>query len=343
MLDMIKNTLINLFISLTACAAFAPIMIGFLYKFGQVVEIKASKQGIGKGSNALFRKIMEVDQTNGTPNMGGILILIIVPIVSLFLLTLTPLLKVLLIGFVVFGVWGLIDVLFVNSIKENSEMKTMQETFKWRLGKLFVAILLNCAVTYLIYKTGLVGNIELWKGMLISFVPFLIPVIAIVGQFAIYANELTDGEDGLMIGIMGIVFAAIAGLLLLQGKYEFIPFIGIVIGSIIVDLYFNIPPARFWNGGPGAMPLGYAAFFICFVTGNIIPYFVITSVTWGIFASSFIQIVSMKFFHKRVFKIAPIHHHFKALGWPGYKVVMRFWLFTIFTAILGILVGIMIV
>ncbi|MCK9368368.1 hypothetical protein M0R04_00080 [Candidatus Dojkabacteria bacterium] len=342
MLDVIKTTLVNLFISLTASAAFAPIMIGILYKFDQVVEVKATKQGIGGGTNALFRKIMNVDKTNGTPNMGGILILIAVPIVSLLLLELTPLLKVLLVGFVTFGIWGLIDVLFTNSIKGNEKLKVLQETFEWRLGKLFIAILLNCVVTYLIYKTGLLGSIVLWKGMLISFVPLLIPVIAIVGQFAIYANELTDGEDGLMIGIMGIIFATIGALLLLQGKFEFIPFIGIAIGSIIVDLYFNIPPARFWNGGPGAMPLGYAAFFICLVTGNIIPYFIITSITWGIFASSFIQIISMKFFHRRVFKIAPIHHHFKALGWPNYKVVMRFWLFTVFTAILGILVGLVI-
>ncbi len=341
MLEIIKDSFNALFFSIIASALFAPVMIGFMYKFKQTVEIKASKAGIDGKSNALFRKIMNVEETNGTPNMGGVLILIVVPIISLLTMEMNSSLQILLIGFVLFGIWGLIDVVFTNSIKNNVRLKALQETFEWRIGKLAIAVILNVGVTWLLYKSGLLPEINIFQGISIAFTPIMIPILALINQFAVYANELTDGADGLMIGIMGIVFSSIAILLVIQGQFTFIPFIAVCIGAIIVDLYFNIPPARFWNGGPGAMPLGFAAFYICLMTGNLLPYFFISLITWGILASSVIQILAVKFFKRRVFKIAPIHHHFQALGWPSYKVVMRFWLFTIFTSLIGIYLGLL--
>jgi len=142
-----------------------------------------------------------------------------------------------------------------------------------------------------------------------------------------------------MIGIFSIINISMMVLLYLQGQYLFLPILAIILGTQIIDLYFNIPPARFWNGGPGAMPLGFTMFFVALVTDNIPAYFLMTSITWIIMASSAIQILSMKFFKKRVFKIAPIHHHLQANGWPQYKVVMRFWLFTILGCVVGIYVG----
>lgn len=336
MFEIIKESFNALFFSILASALFAPVMIGFMYKFKQTVEIKASKAGIDGKSNALFRKIMNVEETNGTPNMGGVLILIVVPIITWLTMDMSPALQILLIGFILFGFWGLVDVVFTNSIKNNEKLKALQETFEWRMGKLAIAILLNVGVTWLLYKSGLLLEIKLWQGVALAFTPIMVPILAFINQLAVYANELTDGADGLMIGIMGIIFSSLAILLVIQGHYIFIPFIAVCLGVIIVDLYFNIPPARFWNGGPGAMPLGFAAFYISLVTGNIIPYFFISLITWIILSSSVIQILAVKFFKRRVFKIAPIHHHFQAMGWPSYKVVMRFWLFTIFTSLIGI-------
>ena len=143
-----------------------------------------------------------------------------------------------------------------------------------------------------------------------------------------------------MIGIFSIINMSMITLLVVQGKNEFIPILLILLGVQLIDLYFNIPPARFWNGGPGAMPLGFTIFFVALVTNNLIPYIFMSSITWLIMLSSFIQIISLRFFKKRVFKIAPIHHHFQANGWPQYKVVMRFWLFTLATCILGFYLGI---
>ena len=127
MSDVLKKSLELLFISVVASAIFAPIMISFLYKFNQVSGIKKSKIGGGDGDNTLFMKIMKTTITNGTPNMGGLLIMVIVPLITLIFVEMTPLIKVFLIGFVLFGVWGLIDVvIFTNGFKHNEKMRALQ-------------------------------------------------------------------------------------------------------------------------------------------------------------------------------------------------------------------------
>ena len=342
MIDILKESLNYLLISTVFSILFAPIMIGLLYSLNQVSGIKKSKLGSREGTNSIFMRIMKSTQTNGTPNMGGILIWIIVPLVTFLFVPMFPQLRVLLIGFMLFGLWGLIDVaVFTNGFKNNEKVKAMQETFEWRLGKLLIATLLNIGIMYLLYKTDTFKSINLLNLITLSVSPAILLLASIIGQFAIYSGELTDGLDGLMVGIFTIATASLTVLLLVQGKYDFLPFLTIVLGVLIVDLYFNIPPARFWNGGPGAMPLAFSLFFIGLVTDNLIPYLFMTSVTWGIMGSSAIQILSMRFFKKRVFKIAPIHHHFQAIGWPQYKITMRFWLFTLFLSILGIYLGLL--
>ena len=342
MIDILKESLNYLLVSTVFSIIFAPIMIGLLYRLNQVSGIKKNKLGSREGTNSIFMRIMKSTQTNGTPNMGGILIWIIVPLVTFLFVPMFPQLQVLLIGFMLFGFWGLIDVaIFTNGFKNNEKIKAMQETFEWRLGKLLIATLLNIGVMYLLYKTETFKSINLLNMITLSVTPAILLIASIVGQFAIYSGELTDGLDGLMVGIFTIATASLTVLLLVQGKYDFLPFLTIVLGVLIVDLYFNIPPARFWNGGPGAMPLAFSLFFIGLVTDNLIPYLFMTSVSWVIMGSSAIQILSMKFFHKRVFKIAPIHHHFQAIGWPQYKITMRFWLFTLFLSILGIYLGLL--
>jgi phospho-N-acetylmuramoyl-pentapeptide-transferase len=342
MLETVKIGFEHLFISTFAAIVFAPIMISLLYRFNQVSGVKKTKLAEGKGTNALFLRIMNTQKTNGTPNMGGIMIWILVPILTYFLVDLTPVMKVFLIGFVLFGLWGFIDVaIFTNSFKNNEKFRAFQETFWWRFGKLLFAILINYFVMLLLYKTGELESISFYNFITLSITPLVLIGITVLGQFAIYSAEITDGLDGLMSGIFGIISIAFIMLLLIQGRSEYLPVLMIILGVIIVDLYFNIPPARFWNGGPGAMPLGFAFFFLALVTDNLIPYFFITGITWVIMFSSMIQLISLKFFNKRVFKIAPLHHHFQAVGWPQYKIVMRFWLFTAFASVVGIYLGLL--
>ena len=342
MIDILKEGLNALFISVIASLIFAPIMITILYKFNQVSGIKKSKIGGGDGDNTLFMKIMNVTKTNGTPNMGGILIWILVPILCYFLVPLTPVVKIFLLGFLLYGLWGFIDVvIFTNGFKNNARMRAFQETFEWRLGKLAFATVMNIIIMFLFYRTGAFESISFLNIATITVTPLIVILTGGLCQLAIYSAELTDGLDGLMIGIFSIINMSMITLLVIQGKNEFIPILLILLGVQLIDLYFNIPPARFWNGGPGAMPLGFTMFFVALVTDKLLPYFAMSSITWGIMASSAIQIISMKFFKRRVFRIAPIHHHFQAKGWPQYKVTMRFWLFTAITGIIGIYLGIL--
>lgn len=341
-MDILRNSLQALFLTVVFSALLAPIMINLLYRFNQVSGIKKSKIGGGDGDNTLFMKIMKSTTTNGTPNMGGVLVWIVVPVMTLLLVPVTPVIKTFLFGFILFGLWGFIDVvIFTNGFKKNEKMRQFQETFEWRMGKLIFSILMNIGVMFLLHKTGVVQSFNLTNLLLINFSPLVVSISGIIGQFAIYSAELTDGADGLMIGIFTIITIAMSITLFVQQKYEFLPILGIILGVQFIDLYFNIPPARFWNGGPGAMPLGFSMFFIALVTNNLLPYFLMSSITWLIMLSSMIQILSMKFFHKRVFKIAPIHHHFQANGWPQYKVVMRFWLFTAITCTLGVYIALL--
>jgi phospho-N-acetylmuramoyl-pentapeptide-transferase len=342
MSEILKDSLEKLFLSTIVSAIFAPLMISILYKFNQVSGIRRSKIGAGDGDNTLFMKIMNSATTNGTPNMGGILIWIVVPLMVFLLVPMTPIIKVFLFGFLLFGFWGFIDVVvFTNGFRHSEKIKAFQETFEWRMGKLSFSIMLNLLVMYLLYRTGLFTSLSILDLFVINITPIILVIIATVGQFAIYAAELTDGADGLMMGIFTIINFAMMLLLIVQQRYEFLPILCIILGVQIIDLYFNIPPARFWNGGPGAMPLGYTMFFVALLTNNIPAYFLMSSITWLIMASSAIQMFSMKFFKKRVFKIAPIHHHFQANGWPQYKVTMRFWLFTIITCVIGVYVGLL--
>ncbi|MHC1716867.1 MAG: hypothetical protein AB9915_03240 [Candidatus Dojkabacteria bacterium] len=340
MIDTIKKALELLFLSTFVSMIFAPIMINILYKFNQVSGIKKTKIGAGEGDNTLFMKIMKSGTTNGTPNMGGILIWIIVPLITIIAVPLDPILKVFVFGFLLFGLWGFIDVVvFTNGFKNNEKIKAFQETFEWRLSKLLFSILLNIGVMFLLYKTGMFSSISFSDLLVINVSPLILIILGIIGQFAIYSAELTDGADGLMIGIFSIINVSLIILLLIQGQYLLVPVLAIILGAQIIDLYFNIPPARFWNGGPGAMPLGFTMFFVALVTNNLPAYIFMSSITWAIMASSALQIISMKFFGKRVFKIAPIHHHLQANGWPQYKVVMRFWLFTIIGCVVGLYIG----
>lgn len=342
MLEVLRRGLSDLFISTVAAIIFAPVMISLLYKFNQVSGIKKTKLAEGKGTNALFLRIMNTQKTNGTPNMGGLIIWILVPALTYFLVDIGSTMKVLLIGFALFGLWGFIDVaIFTNGFKNHEKIRAFQETFWWRFGKLAIAIILNFIVMQLLFKTGEFNTLSFFQLVSLSITPSIVAMLSVIGQFAIYSAELTDGLDGLMAGIFTIIDIAFIVLLLIQGQYTFIPVLMIILGVLIVDLYFNIPPARFWNGGPGAMPLGFTFFFIGVVTDNLTPYFLITGMTWVIMFSSMIQLISLKFLKKRVFKIAPLHHHFQAIGWPQYKIVMRFWLFTAFASIVGIYLGLL--
>jgi phospho-N-acetylmuramoyl-pentapeptide-transferase len=178
-------------------------------------------------------------------------------------------------------------------------------------------------------------HIPFWKNLEIGawYIPFFIFVIVAT---AFSVNE-TDGLDGLAGGTLLIAFAAFSVISFSLGRYDLAAFCGVIIGALIAFLWFNITPARFIMGDTGAMSLGITLGAIALLTNSafILPLvgfiFVVESI------SVIIQLTSKKLRGgKKVFKSAPIHHHFQALGWSEPKIVMRFWMIAGVVAAIGL-------
>jgi phospho-N-acetylmuramoyl-pentapeptide-transferase len=180
---------------------------------------------------------------------------------------------------------------------------------------------------------------ELVIGALI--VPFFVFM-----SLAIYASGIIDGIDGLSGGVFGIIFAAYAMLAFHQGQYDIAALSGAIAGATLAFLWFNIPPARFWMTETGTMPLTLTLSVIAFMTdttGNgygiavfpIIGFLLVVTVL-----STVLQMFSKRFRGKKLIRVAPLHHHFEAVGWPSYKVTMRYWVIGIICAILGLIIAV---
>lgn len=175
--------------------------------------------------------------------------------------------------------------------------------------------------------------------------PFIIPIFIFV-SLAIYASGIIDGIDGLSGGIFAIIYAAYASLALYQGQIDLAAFCGTIAGGTLAFLWFNIPPARFWMTETGTMGLTLTLAVVAFMTdtlGNgygiaVLP--VIGSLLVVTVLSTVLQVLSKRFRGKKIFLVAPLHHHFEAIGWPGYKVTMRYWIIGVISALCGLIIAV---
>ena len=151
------------------------------------------------------------------------------------------------------------------------------------------------------------------------------------------AVNFTDGLDGLSGGLIVIAFLSLGIIAYLQGLLILAAFCALIVGATLAFLWFNVPPALFYMGDTGSLALGATMGVIAMMTDTmlILPFigFIFVVETLSII----IQITSKKFRGKKVFEIAPLHHHFEAVGWPESKVVMRFWIIGGFMAALGVI------
>lgn len=166
------------------------------------------------------------------------------------------------------------------------------------------------------------------------FIPFFIFTV-IATSFAV--NE-TDGLDGLSGGILMISFFSFGLIAFLQGKYNLASFIGVVCGALLAFLWFNVFPARFIMGDTGSMGLGVLLAVVAFLTNSVFILPVIGFVFVVEALSFLLQLFWKKVFKKKLFLIAPLHHHFEACGWPETKVTMRFWIISAVTGIIGVII-----
>lgn len=168
------------------------------------------------------------------------------------------------------------------------------------------------------------------------YIPLFIGVVLFT---AISSNE-TDGLDGLNAGVLVMAFASFALIAFMHNKVDLASFCAAVSGALLAFLWFNVYPARFFMGDTGAISLGTTLGVVALLTNSVIALFIIVAIYSLESGSAAIQLFSKKFFKRKVFLAAPIHHHFEAMGWPETKVVARAWIFTALTSLLGIIVGI---
>jgi phospho-N-acetylmuramoyl-pentapeptide-transferase len=175
--------------------------------------------------------------------------------------------------------------------------------------------------------------------------PLIIPFFVFMA-LSLYASGVIDGIDGLSGGVFATVFTAYGVVAYYQQQFDLAAFCATVAGGILAFLWFNIPPARFWMTETGTMALTLTLAVVVFMSDNLGAghgIAVLPIIGFPLFVtvlSDMIQIGAKKLFGKKVFRIAPLHHHFEALGWPGYKVTMRYWIISIICAIIGMTIAI---
>lgn len=166
-----------------------------------------------------------------------------------------------------------------------------------------------------------------------------IPLFIFIIVGSANAMNFTDGLDGLAGGLSIIAFGAYSALAYAHGMLILSAFCAVIAGASLAFLWFNIPPARFYMGDTGALSLGATLGVIAMLTDSvfILPFIAFIPVIETL--SVMAQLTSKKLFGKKLFRIAPLHHHFEQLGWPESQVVMRFWIVGGLIATFGLLLG----
>lgn len=186
-----------------------------------------------------------------------------------------------------------------------------------------------------------------WTTMLIPFTgDFSVgPVVMmLIFAFAVVATSnsvnISDGLDGLSGGLAMMAYGAYGIIALMQGNLLLFGFCLTVVGWLLSYIWFNVPPARFMMGDTGSFALGAGLGVVAMMTNSFLllpviglPFVIETG-------SSLLQLFSKKFFHKKIFVSAPLHHHLEAIGWGEAKIVMRFWIVAGVCAIMGIFLAV---
>lgn len=310
-------------ISLVVTLLVMPSFISYLHKikFGQTER----EEGLASHK-----------KKTGTPTMGGIVFVLLPAVLSFFLipsLWMNMKMWIVILAYVGYGIIGFIDD-FIIVVKKNNEGLSPRVKF---LLQSFLAILF-----FFMYKS--VGDTILWIPIVnlnIELGPFFFVVIFVMFTAESNAVNLTDGLDGLCAGTISIALLPFILLAHTVGEDELVIFLLAVLGSLLAYLKFNVHPAKVFMGDTGSLALGG----LLAATALILKMELLLLVIGGIFVietlSVSMQVISFKLRGKRIFKMAPIHHHFEMSGMSETKVVYMFYAVGIIFALLGYLIGVM--
>jgi phospho-N-acetylmuramoyl-pentapeptide-transferase len=313
-----------------------PTMIAWLrrLKVGQQVRDDGPKTHLGK---------------QGTPTMGGLLI--ITALVSSVLLwsdLTNKYVWVVLFATLAFGGIGFWDDYLKVVKKQSTGLRAYQKFGLQVAASLVVGIFLfkfsgDREATYL--------SVPFMKSLFLDLGWFYVPFVAVVMVGSSNAVNLTDGLDGLAIGLVGIAAAANAvivylggnkiiadylKILYISGSSELVILCGAMVGASLGFLWYNAHPADVFMGDVGSLSLGGALGTLAVVTKHELILIVVGGIFVMETVSVVLQVASFKLTGKRIFRMAPIHHHFEQLGWPESKVIVRFWIMGIILALISI-------
>lgn len=164
---------------------------------------------------------------------------------------------------------------------------------------------------------------------------FIVPIIIFVVMFTANAVNIADGMDGLAGGMLTITFSALTLLSWINGFGEIAVINATAVGALIAYTYFNIKPARFIMGDIGSLGLGALLAVNAMAIGEIGSLFFLGFMFYVEALSVVIQVISRYFFGRKVFRMAPLHHHFELIGWSEERTVMRFWMVHFMFVLLG--------
>lgn len=211
----------------------------------------------------------------------------------------------------------------------------------WRKWKAFLVGLVSLVIgLWFFYKLGMTAihipfGGELYLGILI--IPFFILV-----ALATFSGGVIDGIDGLSGGVLVSIFGAYAMIAFANNQIDLAAFSGVITGVTLAFLWFNIPPARFYMGETGIMGLTITLATLAFLTDSVLILPVVALPLVITSGSIILQFFSKKMRGgKKLFKLAPLHHHLEAIGWSAYKVTMRFWVLSVIFAIIGVILAIL--
>jgi phospho-N-acetylmuramoyl-pentapeptide-transferase len=216
----------------------------------------------------------------------------------------------------------------LEKVRLSAKMKLLLTTLVALIGGWFFYFKLNVDTIHIP-----ISGTDLMVGWLI------IPIFVLVVVATANAVNISDGLDGLAGGLTTTAFGIYAIIAALQGNFGIAGFCMTIVGALLSYTWFNIHPARFFMGDVGSFALGTALGVVAMLTDTLLILPIIGIIFVAEAGSSAIQILSKKLRNgKKIFKIAPIHHHFEASGWPETKVTMRFWILGQVAGVLGLIV-----
>lgn len=285
----------------------------------------------------------------GTPTMGGTLILVAVALGTLAWADLSNRYVWLLLGVTIaFGAIGFADD-YKKLVLKNSKGLSARAKYFWQSVFGLAAAIMLYSMAKTPAETALL--IPYAKDLAIPLGVLFVPLTYFVIVGSSNAVNLTDGLDGLAIlptvmvaGALAVfvyaagnaVFAGYLGIPYVQGVGEAVVFCGALVGAGLGFLWFNAYPAQVFMGDVGALALGAALGLLAVLARQELVLFIMGGIFVLETVSVMLQVASFRLTGKRIFRMAPIHHHFELKGWPEPRVIVRFWIITVILVLIGL-------